>query len=216
MLTEQPATPLFLFSTPVILHDLEGADYLNEDLKTRIHAKRAEHDGLKRSNYGGWHSEVDMMIWAEDAARVILGEAINVSSGYTADIHPHGKRDFEFDAQMWANINAPGDSNQMHCHPGALWSGVYYVDTGEDASGADVEGELLLLDPRFPMNTMYMPELVLRNQQGKPQYSQAPIRPVAGRMVLFPAWLKHSVRPYKGTRERISIAFNLMVSVSDR
>lgn len=213
MLTDQAAQTLFLYPTPVILHDLDGADYLNTDLAARIRAKRDEDDGIKRSNYGGWHSEVDMMVWAEDAARIILGEAINASSKQTADIHPHGKRDFNFDVQMWANISGPGHSNQMHCHPGALWSGVYYVDNGEDASGADVEGELLLLDPRFPMNTMYMPELVLRDEAGKAQYSQTPIRPKNGRMVLFPAWLKHSVRPYKGTRERISIAFNLMVSV---
>ena len=156
-----------------------------------------------------------MTVWARDAAMVILGEAINASSSVTADIHPHGKRDFEFDAQMWANVSGPGHSNQMHSHPGALWSGVYYVDTGEDDPNVDVEGELLLQDPRFPMNVMYMPELVNRDAKGKPQYSQVPIRPTNGRMVLFPSWLNHSVRPYKGKRERISIAFNLMVSISD-
>lgn len=216
MLTQQNAEAMYLFPTPVILHDVEGAEALNKDLAARIRAKRAEHPGLHRSNYGGWHSDVDMIIWAEQAARLLLNTAISASTAHTADIHPHGKRDFEFDAQMWANISGPGHSNQMHCHPGALWSGVYYVDNGEDSPEVDVEGELMLLDPRFPMNTMYMPELVNRYSDGKPQYSQVPIRPVNGRMVLFPSWLKHSVRPYKGTRERISIAFNLMISVADR
>jgi len=28
---------------------------------------------------------------------------------------------------------------------------------------------------------------------------------------MFPAWLLHGVRPYRGTAERISIAFNLSV-----
>lgn len=215
MLTDQDAAPMFLFPTPVILHDIEGSDYLNRDLVDRIKAKQAEHSGIKRSNYGGWQSEVDMMIWAEDLARIILGAAITFAATQTADIHPHGKRDFEFDAQMWANVSGPGHSNQTHCHPGALWSGVYYVDVGEDSPDIDVEGELLLQDPRFPMNCMYMPELVNRYADGKPQYAQVPIRPVNGRMVLFPAWLRHSVRPYVGQRERISIAFNLMVAVAD-
>ncbi len=215
MLQTQDAKTMFLFPTPVILHDLEGAEFFNADLLTRIKARREQDAGLKRSNYGGWHSEVDMTVWCEDLARVILGEAINQTAAQTADVHPHGKRDFEFDAQMWANINAPGDSNQMHCHPGALWSGVYYVDVGEDDPEVDVEGELLLMDPRFPMNVMYMPELINRYADGKPQYAQYPIRPVNGRMVLFPAWLNHSVRPYKGTRERVSVAFNLMVAVAD-
>lgn len=33
--------------------------------------------------------------------------------------------------------------------------------------------------------------------------------PKAGRLVMFPSWLMHQVRPYKGNAERISIAFNL-------
>ncbi len=35
------------------------------------------------------------------------------------------------------------------------------------------------------------------------------IRPRAGLLVLFPSWLQHQVRSYRGKRERISIAFNL-------
>lgn len=211
MLENQQAETLFLYPTPVILYDLANSTPMNTALTHIINAKRDADTGLQRSNYGGWHSNVDMMIWAEQEARILLQTAVNQIAAQTADIHPMGKRDFNFDAQMWANISGPGNSNQMHCHPGALWSGVYYVDVGEDDPSVDVEGELLLLDPRFPMNTMYMPELVLRYPNGNPQYSQTPIRPVNGRMVLFPAWLKHSVRPYRGKRERISVAFNLMV-----
>ena len=35
--------------------------------------------------------------------------------------------------------------------------------------------------------------------------------PRAGMMVLFPSWLQHAVRPYRGTQTRISIAFNMSV-----
>ncbi|MEZ5648896.1 MAG: putative 2OG-Fe(II) oxygenase [Alphaproteobacteria bacterium] len=35
------------------------------------------------------------------------------------------------------------------------------------------------------------------------------LSPHAGMMVLFPSWLVHAVRPYRGTHTRISIAFNL-------
>jgi uncharacterized protein (TIGR02466 family) len=37
------------------------------------------------------------------------------------------------------------------------------------------------------------------------------VRPKSGRMVMFPSWVMHQVRPYRGTAERISIAFNLTV-----
>jgi len=35
--------------------------------------------------------------------------------------------------------------------------------------------------------------------------------PKAGRLVMFPSWLLHQVKPYRGNAERISIAFNLTV-----
>ena len=35
--------------------------------------------------------------------------------------------------------------------------------------------------------------------------------PKAGRLVMFPSWLLHQVRPYRGNSERISVAFNLTV-----
>lgn len=30
-----------------------------------------------------------------------------------------------------ANVSPPGASNEYHCHPGAVWSAVYYVDDGQ-------------------------------------------------------------------------------------
>ena len=43
----------------------------------------------------------------------------------------------------------------------------------------------------------------------KPAAGESVVQPKAGRMVLFPAWVLHQVRPYKGKAERISVAFNL-------
>ncbi len=36
-----------------------------------------------------------------------------------------------------------------------------------------------------------------------------PIRPMDGRMILFPAWLWHSVEPWEGSETRLSIAMNI-------
>ena len=212
MKTTQNAGTLSLFSTPVILFDFPDSEQINGSLADLIRRKRDNHDGIGRSNLGGWHSEDDMMAWAPDQARRILTQAVELCGPKLADVHPGGKRDFQFDARMWANINGPNHANQLHCHPGAIWSGVYYVNIGEDGSGADLEGELMLQDPRFPMNTMYMPDLLLKDADNEPQYSQFAVKPANGRMVLFPSWLMHSVRPYKGNGERISVAFNVMVS----
>ena len=43
---------------------------------------------------------------------------------------------------MWSITNPPGSSNRAHIHPGALWSGVYYVQAPENA------GAIEFTDPR--------------------------------------------------------------------
>ena len=56
---------------------------------------------------------------------------------------------------------------------------------------------------------MYAPQLAFAMPGGLSVGASETIPPKAGRMVMFPAWLLHEVRPYRGSAERISIAFNL-------
>jgi len=202
---------LFLFATPVITVLLDNYASLNESLKSKIYDQERVDAGLQKSNFGGWHSKDDMMAWAPQESSTLLQAAIASITPYTSDVHPAGKRDFEFDANMWANINRKGHANNGHNHPGCLWSGTYYVDSGHEGENY-VGGEFIVEDPRFPMNAMYMPNLVTRGQDGEPQSAQHSIKPKSGMMVLFPSWLRHSVRPYLGSMDRISVAFNLMVN----
>ena len=88
-----------------------------------------------------------------------------------------------------------------HVHGGSFWSAVYYVRVGE-AEG----GDLVLHDPRMPALRMHAPNL--RFNDNGPEL-KVRIRPKAGRMVLFPAWLSHSVEPWDGSGTRISVAMNI-------
>jgi uncharacterized protein (TIGR02466 family) len=58
---------------------------------------------------------------------------------------------------------------------------------------------------------MYAPYLAFALPGGLSVGANETVRPKAGRLVMFPSWLLHQVRPYTGTAERISIAFNLSV-----
>jgi uncharacterized protein (TIGR02466 family) len=199
---------LDLFATPVLKASPPNADELNPQLLEVIAAQRKKHPGIERSNLGGWHSDTDMANWGGEASRELANFAVNTVSPHMVDVAKAGKRQFGWQVEMWANVNGPGHANQMHCHPASFWSGVYYPDPG----GSEIEGnggELLLEDPRYPMAHMMMPDLLLRDADSEPMYSQVAIRPVAGRIVLFPSWLRHSVRPHRGDRERVSIALNL-------
>ena len=110
--------------------------------------------------------------------------------------------------EAWANVNGPGDSNACHYHPGSFWSGSYYVNDGGCADDPALGGEFEMFDPRGPAPMMHAPTLKFSSEDGLSAGSAETIAPRPGLMFLFPSFLLHSVRPYRGTRLRISIAFN--------
>lgn len=100
----------------------------------------------------------------------------------------------------WANVNPPGGRNTAHTHPNNYLSGVYYV-----AMPAG-EGRIVFEDPR-PAAAVMMPRVAEFTPHNANSMTFE-VKP--GRMVLFPAWLTHSVPVNRSTQERVSIAFNLM------
>jgi len=196
-----------LFSTPVVISDLPDAAALNADLRTVIVQREATHHGTKHSNLGGWQSDWDMDRWGGAAAIKLLAVGRNIANRITSDrqgnpVAPTWK------ANMWANVNRSGHGNEFHSHPGSFWSGVYYVDDGGIDGDPALGGELEFMDPRGPGPAMYAPHLAF-GKAGLSVGANETVRPKAGRLVMFPAWLLHQVRPYGGNAERISIAFNL-------
>ncbi len=202
------------FATPILKVRVPDSEALNKALLESIDKKREEHPGVMRSNIGGWHSDTDMTFWGGAPARTLAEIAVQSVSGHMADISTGGKKNFHWDVEMWANVNTPGAANQLHCHPGSFWSGVYYADAG-GAEAGDAGGELVLEDPRYPTAYMTFPDLVFKTVDGEPMTSQVPVTPEAGLMVLFPSWLRHSVRTHGGTRDRVSIALNLRLTAAD-
>ena len=196
----------YLFPTPIMVTSLANANELNTNLRAAIDARKATDSGVQRSNILGWHSDTDMLRWGGEPAKTLALETLRSCAARTDDPKmQNGQPRFEFGMEMWANVSPPGSSNQAHSHPGALWSAVYYVDDGGDADAA-----LVLLDPNYPLNRMYTPDLRFIGKDGETFPTQQVFAPTPGRLVIFPSWLSHSVRPSKGPRERVSIAMNIM------
>jgi uncharacterized protein (TIGR02466 family) len=199
-----------LFATPVAIADLAGAAQLNAALRAVIAAQRARGDGTRHSNLGGWQSDWEMARWGGDAAATLLDAARGIATRITAD--RAGRRvDIAWKANMWANVNRRGDANEFHAHPGSFWSAVYYVDDGGIGADPTLGGELEFMDPRGAGPAMYAPHLAFATPGGLSVGSNETIAPKSGRLVMFPAWLLHQVRPYRGDAERISVALNLSV-----
>lgn len=201
-----------LFDTPVIIDRLPDAEALNSQFRDSILARRGDDSGIEVSNIGGWHSARDMAAWGGETAHLLLKRIVAAADRFTVDIGAEpGNARYRWHAEMWANVSPAGASNQYHVHPGAFWSAIYYVDDGYGGSDdKTLGGELVLMDPRMPAIRMNAPDLRFRRPGQPPDEEEKFMRPESGRIVIFPAWLNHAVRPYRGNGLRISVAVNLI------
>ena len=102
----------------------------------------------------------------------------------------------------WANVLAKGASHRAHTHPNNFLSGAYYLRT---SAGADT---INFHDPRSQTGIIRPPvtELTAENTD------QVVVRVKNGTLLLFPAYLQHSVDANASDEARISISFNVMFS----
>jgi len=199
-----------LFATPVAALEVPNAAERNAALTKVILKKRQETPSVQASNAGGWHSDREILVWAGDPVVEILEMAKELANRLTADRNGAAVRP-NWSVMAWANVNGPGDANICHYHPGAFWSGAYYVEDGGCATDPTLGGEFEMLDPRGAGPGMYAPTLKFASEDGLSVGAAETIRPRPGLLFMFPSWLFHQVRPYRGTGLRISIAFNLSV-----
>jgi uncharacterized protein (TIGR02466 family) len=199
-----------LFATPAVRFFMPEAASINATLKQTILAREKSHPSTQHSNQGGYQSSWDMESWGGPALQTVLNHARNLADRLTAD--RAGKPSpMPWKMNCWANINRSGHGNEFHAHAGSFWSGTYYVDDGGVGADPSLGGELEFLDPRGIGPAMYAPNLAFAVPGGLSVGASETIPPVAGALVMFPAWLYHQVRPYTGSATRISIAFNLSI-----
>jgi uncharacterized protein (TIGR02466 family) len=163
-----------------------------------------------RPNFQGWRSDDDMLEWGGEAARKLCDHVLQCCETHSVDIKQTDGRRFVWQPEMWANVSDRGVSNQANCHPGSQWSAVYFVSDGYGGSDdPELGGEFAFLDPRFPMVRMRSPDLRFCSPGGAVDHHESLVRPKTGQLLMFPAWLVHSVRPYLGDELRISITINV-------
>jgi uncharacterized protein (TIGR02466 family) len=192
----------FPFVVPIVRHVWDDSASLNQALGEAILAQEGRSTGNRKSNVGGWQSSQDFLGWTGDAGRALAARMVEMANHATAQLLARLGTDkartaqFSWKIAIWANVNRAGDYNKVHLHPGATWSGVYYVDAGD--AGAE-GGRLSLMDPSPAAQMTFLSGLLRPTLE---------VTPAAGLMVLFPSYLPHMVHPYRGERPRISIAFN--------
>lgn len=107
-------------------------------------------------------------------------------------------------SNIWININPKAGFNRPHTHPGAILSGVYYVSANKNPA------KIVFKNPSVNIEH-YCPDLFIENYN---EYNSniCGIIPQSGELILFPSWIEHYVEPNINDEDRISIAFNVIIS----
>ncbi len=189
------------FVTPILKCVFPNCQAINDGLRRLILEQAPPEPSVHRSNIGGWHSPNDFLKTDSPFVRQLVEWIRTALTGMTqatggAEIAPRG----EFRIVGWANVLYHGGYNKVHTHNAYAWSGVYYVDPGDEVAGDPWAGKLEFIDPRAGVASPIVP--------GDPFDQTLCFEPEAGQLMMFPGWLKHCVHPYKGQRPRISVAFN--------
>ena len=189
-----------LFATPLVRITVADAAALNTALLAEAERQRVQSPGVQKSNRGGWHSEGNLFDGPAACVAQLRDIAVDAVRSATRQVSP--KLNLEsLDMKLfgWMNVNPAGGFNAPHTHPGAHWSGVYYVSQPEVEEGNS--GMIEFLDPRTDLPQMRILEAPAFRLKKK-------LRPQPGDIVLFPSYLVHWVYPNETEEERMSIAFN--------
>lgn len=195
--------PTLVFSSK--LHDAESMN--KEILDAIIEERKKDTKGIERSNFrslGGWHSHNHLQ---KDPKFKRLTDRLHMMLAGVSDNLGYDKsRELKI-TTMWSITNPPLSSNRAHIHPGALWSGVYYVQAPEGA------GAIEFTDPRV-VTIMNSASFIPNKRRKTECWTKVKVKPIAGKMLFFPSWLYHSVEPNLAEgdgneAERIIVSFNI-------
>ena len=196
-----------VWPTPIFNRVYPDTGKMNARLLEIIHRKEREDKGIKKSIIAGWHSADDVHTWRYpevDRLLNFISEAVTELTKLSTGVAEE-KLSADTSYIAWANILRKGGYHKAHTHPGSAWSGVYYIESGTDDSIEipDDAGSIEFFDPRHGVEMVPIP--------GNP-FGQRMLFPAEnGRLLCFPAWLRHTVNPYMGKHERVSIGFNVRI-----
>jgi uncharacterized protein (TIGR02466 family) len=195
-----------LFATPVFWYVVPGAEELNAELRALILEAERTTPAAVKSNQGGWQSPTDVFAWDAPAVETLHRLASRAVEVATARLALPDGIALESHISGWAAVNRRGHYNTVHVHPQATWSGIYYVDPGDEPPDT-LGGALELAHPSVASVMTFFPNLLP---------SARVVRPQAGLLILFPSHLQHSVRLYGGERPRVCVPFNAHLRVAAR
>ena len=101
--------------------------------------------------------------------------------------------------ESWFHVTTTNGMHEPHIHPTCSWCGIYYLQSGDENSGDTVFEN--------PVKSTYID----RGNLFLDHMHNLRIKPQDGLLVIFPSYLSHYQAIYKGTEDRIVVAFNASI-----
>jgi hypothetical protein len=195
---------LEVFPTRLFMFSVDGAEPLNEALKTAVLTRESSGEPGAAGVIGGWRSTGNLFDWADrgiDTIRQIAAGAVQALIPQIAG----GACSFETDLTGYTSVLRYGGYEKRHLSPGSHLTMIYMVDAG-DAPNADApeSGTIEIDDPRGQAELAGLPiDTVGRSVM---------VTPKSGQLIVLPSWLHVRTNPYFGDGERVSLTINVYVS----
>ena len=191
---------LKLFSHPVFKFKVKDYKNINSNLLKYIYdLQKNDRIGVKKSNINGWHSQPFDLSNPESSPNKFF-ETIN------NHLHEVFKNyGWVFDqskvicTSMWAIINKKNSFNIEHSHSNNYLSAAYYVKAPKNC------GNFKTSNPNILNRNVY-PKAERATEFNS---NNITIKINEGDLLIFPAYLPHSVEENKSDEDRVIISFNL-------
>jgi hypothetical protein len=199
-----------MFPTPVCVHFLPVAQEVNAELRPLILDRMGADGNVAEMKSQGWRSAPDFEAWGGGAAQTLFRVLRELADGVTA-LRSGARVTLEWKIAAAAVVRQKNEYDELAARPGAMWSGIYFVDDGYAKSDDEaLGGEIELADPRGAMPAMIAPQYGFRIPGGVSAGQVETIRPATGMILLHPSWQPRGERRFEGTSQRVAIEFDLL------
>nr|BAR34367.1 conserved hypothetical protein (TIGR02466) [uncultured Mediterranean phage uvMED] len=189
-----------IFPSLIVKHDTKPEfDGIKEYLIEEIYYEMEKNEGVKKSNVGGWQSNVDIFTRSRfsRAGRFVMQHSKKALSHL---FNPGYKLLLK---GAWINVNTKDSFNECHIHPDCDIAGVFWIDVPPES------GDLVVINSAAYSNFKWLSKVT---DSVREQYRYTvgwDLNAVSGEMVFFPSDMLHKVNINNNSENRISIAFNL-------
>jgi len=184
-----------LWATPIWQYYINDAVVNFTQIISEVYKIKQSQESKMATNEGGWQSN---FIESKDTEMFKLINCIKNNIKKCYDDLKIQKRFYNIEVVYWININSFGHSNRRHTHPNSILSGCIYLKVPKNSGN-------IIFNPNL-VNEYFFESFTEGNTDITS--NETTFFPEEKKVIIFPAFLPHSVSKNHSNEDRISIAFN--------